>query len=63
MLCFGMVGDEFGRKRVMLAGVGVFCAGSVLSALAPNVGALIAGRAVMGLGAACCSAPGCCLPP
>ena len=57
MLGFGMVGDEFGRKRVMLAGVGMFCAGSVLSALAPNVGVLIAGRAVMGLGAAA-SEPG-----
>jgi EmrB/QacA subfamily drug resistance transporter len=54
MLAFGMVGDEFGRKRVMIIGVAIFCAGSVLSALAPNVGVLIAGRAVMGLGAAAC---------
>ena len=50
MLAFGMVGDEFGRKRVMLIGVGIFCAGSVLAALAPNIGVLIAARAVMGLG-------------
>jgi len=57
MLAFGMVGDEFGRKKVMLAGVAIFCAGSVLSALAPNIGLLIAGRAVMGLGAAA-SEPG-----
>jgi EmrB/QacA subfamily drug resistance transporter len=57
MLAFGMIGDEFGRKRVMLAGAGVFCAGSVLAALAPNTGVLIAGRAVMGLGAAA-SEPG-----
>jgi MFS family permease len=57
MLAFGMVGDEFGRKRVMLIGVGIFCAGSVLSALAPNVQTLIAGRAIMGLGAAA-SEPG-----
>ena len=57
MLAFGMVGDEFGRKKVMLIGVGIFCAGSVLSALAPNAGVLIAGRAVMGLGAAA-SEPG-----
>lgn len=54
MLAFGMVGDEFGRKRVMIIGVAIFCAGSVLSALAPNVGVLIAGRAVMGFGAAAC---------
>jgi EmrB/QacA subfamily drug resistance transporter len=57
MLAFGMVGDEFGRKKVMLTGAGIFCAGSVLSALAPNIGLVIAGRAVMGLGAAA-SEPG-----
>jgi EmrB/QacA subfamily drug resistance transporter len=57
MLACGMIGDELGRKKVMLAGAGVFCAGSVLCALAPNVQVLIAGRAVMGLGAAA-SEPG-----
>ena len=57
MLTFGTLGDLFGRKRVMLCGVAVFCAGSVLAALAPNVDLLIAGRAVMGLGAAA-SEPG-----
>jgi EmrB/QacA subfamily drug resistance transporter len=57
MLACGMIGDELGRKKVMLAGVGVFCAGSVVCALAPNVGVLIAGRAVMGMGAAA-SEPG-----
>ena len=57
MLAFGMVGDEFGRKRVMVTGVAVFCAGSVVCGLAPNVQVLIAGRAVMGVGAAA-SEPG-----
>ncbi len=57
MLACGMIGDEFGRKKVMLSGVAVFCAGSVLAALAPTTGVLIAGRAVMGLGAAA-SEPG-----
>jgi EmrB/QacA subfamily drug resistance transporter len=57
MLGFGMVGDEFGRKRVMIIGILIFLAGSVLSALAPNTGVLIAGRAVMGFGAAA-SEPG-----
>src|SRR5436189_561717 len=57
MLACGMIGDELGRKKVMLAGAGVFCAGSVLCALAPNAQVLIAGRAVMGLGAAA-SEPG-----
>ncbi|HWN61293.1 MAG TPA: MFS transporter, partial [Streptosporangiaceae bacterium] len=57
MLACGMIGDELGRKKVMLTGAGVFCAGSVLCALAPDVQVLIAGRAVMGLGAAA-SEPG-----
>jgi EmrB/QacA subfamily drug resistance transporter len=57
MLAFGMVADEFGRKKVMLIGVAIFCAGSVLAALAPNSGVLIAARAVMGFGAAA-SEPG-----
>jgi EmrB/QacA subfamily drug resistance transporter len=57
MLACGMIGDEFGRKLVMLCGAGVFCGGSLMSALAPNIGLLIAGRAIMGLGAAA-SEPG-----
>jgi EmrB/QacA subfamily drug resistance transporter len=57
MLACGMIGDEFGRKLLMLSGAGVFLAGSVLSALAPSPGVLIAGRVVMGLGAAA-SEPG-----
>jgi EmrB/QacA subfamily drug resistance transporter len=57
MLACGMIGDELGRKRVMLTGAGIFCAGSVLCALAPNPQTLIAGRAIMGLGAAA-SEPG-----
>jgi EmrB/QacA subfamily drug resistance transporter len=60
MLAFGMVGDEFGRKRVMLIGIVIFCGGSVMCALASGPDAiplLIAGRAVMGFGAAA-SEPG-----
>ena len=57
MLACGMIGDELGRKAVMLAGAGVFCAGSVICAVASSPAMLIAGRAVMGLGAAA-SEPG-----
>jgi EmrB/QacA subfamily drug resistance transporter len=57
MLLCGSLSDRFGRKTVMLAGIVVFSAGSLLGALAPNVGTLIAGRAVMGVGAAA-SEPG-----
>ncbi|MEC3918914.1 MFS transporter [Nocardia sp. CDC160] len=57
MLAAGSLGDRWGRKRVMVAGLAIFCVGSVLSALATSVPLLIAGRAVMGLGAAA-SEPG-----
>lgn len=57
MLACGMIGDELGRKIVMLVGAGVFCGGALLCAVAKNVDVLIAGRAVMGLGAAA-SEPG-----
>ncbi len=57
MLSFGTVGDLFGRKKVMLTGVAVFCAGSVIAAVAPDTDVLIAGRVVMGIGAAA-SEPG-----
>ncbi len=57
MLSFGTIGDLLGRKKVMLAGVAVFCAGSVIAATAPDPRFLIAGRVVMGIGAAA-SEPG-----
>jgi EmrB/QacA subfamily drug resistance transporter len=57
MLTGGTLGDLFGRKRVMLAGVAIFCAGSVVAALAQSSGVLIAARIVMGVGAAA-SEPG-----
>ncbi|MRH89621.1 MFS transporter [Nocardia sp. SYP-A9097] len=57
MLTAGSLGDRWGRKRVMIAGLVVFAAGSALSAFATSVAVLIAGRAVMGLGAAA-SEPG-----
>ncbi len=57
MLAGGTLGDALGRKKVMLAGVAVFCAGSVVAATATNVNWLIAGRVIMGLGAAA-SEPG-----
>lgn len=54
MLFAGAIGDRWGRKRMMLIGLAIFLGGSLLAALAPTVGMLIAGRAVMGVGAAAC---------
>jgi EmrB/QacA subfamily drug resistance transporter len=51
MLAAGVIGDRFGRKRLLLAGLVVFLAASVWCALSASAGELIAARAVMGLGA------------
>jgi len=52
MLMAGSLGDNFGRKKVMLVGVGIFCAGSVVCALATSPDVLVIGRVIMGVGAA-----------
>ncbi|MDV7354395.1 MDR family MFS transporter [Rhodococcus oxybenzonivorans] len=48
---YGKLADIFGRKPVMLLGIGLFALGSVLCGLAWSMPALIAFRAVQGLGA------------
>ena len=48
----GRLGDLIGRRRLLLAGIFLFTMASVLCALAPTLGLLIAARALQGLGAA-----------
>ena len=54
---FGTLSDIYGRRATIVTSMSLFIVGSVLCAVAPNVQTLIAGRAVMGLGAAA-SEPG-----
>ncbi|MFF8829226.1 MFS transporter [Streptomyces sp. NPDC015131] len=52
MLLGGRAADLFGRKRMFLAGLGLFTAASVAGGLATEGWQLLAARAVQGLGAA-----------
>ncbi|MDN3028137.1 DHA2 family efflux MFS transporter permease subunit [Streptomyces sp. S.PB5] len=52
MLPAGLLGDRFGRRRMLVTGLVVFLAGSLFGALAGDVTAVIAARAAMGVGAA-----------
>jgi EmrB/QacA subfamily drug resistance transporter len=52
LIVSGKVADQLGRRRMFLAGVGVFGIGSLLCALAPGLWPLVAGRVVQGIGGA-----------
>lgn len=47
----GRLGDMVGRKRLLLAGLGLFVTASALCSVSPWLGLLIAARAAQGLGA------------
>ena len=52
LLTGAALGDRFGRKRMFSLGLGIFTVASAAAALAPSMGALIAARAVQGVGGA-----------
>jgi len=52
LLAVGSLADRVGRKKVFLAGLVIFAAGSVWAAYSGSVGMLIAARAGMGIGGA-----------
>jgi EmrB/QacA subfamily drug resistance transporter len=52
ILLGGSLGDRYGRRRVFVVGVAVFTAASLLCAMAPNAGVLVAARLVQGIGGA-----------
>ncbi len=53
LLLAGTLGDRFGRRRVLLVGLGIFMAGSIGAVFASGAEVLTACRAVMGIGGAC----------
>jgi EmrB/QacA subfamily drug resistance transporter len=52
LFTFGVIGDRFGRKRMLMIGLGLFGIGSLLSAYSHSPDQLIFARAAMGLGGA-----------
>ncbi len=47
---YGKLSDIYGRRAMLLAAVGLFVAGSILCAVAPNMMTLILGRGLQGIG-------------
>ena len=56
LLISGRLGDAIGRRRVFLAGLGLFTAASLAGGLAESAGMLVAARFVQGVGGALASA-------
>ncbi len=52
LLVGGALGDRYGRRRVFVVGVVWFALSSLVCAVAPDAGSLIAGRALQGVGGA-----------
>src|SRR3984957_2741108 len=52
ILLGGSLGDRYGRRRIFVFGTGLFTIASLLCAVAPNAGLLVAARLVQGIGGA-----------
>lgn len=52
LFTWGVLGDRYGRRRILILGLVLFAAASVLSAFARSPEQLIAARALMGVGGA-----------
>src|SRR5271169_2135940 len=52
LLTAAAFGERFGRRRTFMTGIAVFTTASALAAIAPNIGFLIAARALQGAGGA-----------
>lgn len=55
LLTWGKLSDEFGRKRIFIAGISLFVVGSIIDGFSQNLSQMLAGRALQGFGAAMAS--------
>ncbi len=49
-LVFGTLSDSFGRKPIVLVGVGIFIIASIICVIAPNLEVMLLGRVLQGIG-------------
>jgi EmrB/QacA subfamily drug resistance transporter len=55
LLTWGKLGDEFGRKRILVGGVAIFVLGSIIDGVSANLSQMLIGRTIQGFGAAMAS--------
>jgi EmrB/QacA subfamily drug resistance transporter len=55
LLTWGKLGDEFGRKRILMGGIAIFVLGSVIDGLSGNLTTMLVGRTIQGFGGAMAS--------
>src|SRR6267378_3221726 len=55
LLTWGKLSDEFGRKRIFVAGISLFIVGSIVDGFSQDLTQILAGRVLQGFGAAMAS--------
>ncbi|HEX4921409.1 MAG TPA: MFS transporter, partial [Candidatus Bathyarchaeia archaeon] len=55
LLTWGKLGDQFGRKRIFMAGISLFVLGSIIDGISTDLTQMLAGRIIQGFGAAMAS--------
>lgn len=52
MLVMGLIGDRFGRRKMLIAGLGLFAVGAIIGTLVDSVTGVMLARVIMGVAAA-----------
>lgn len=55
LLTWGRLGDEFGRKKILMSGIAIFVFGSIIDGFSGNLSQMLVGRTIQGFGGAMAS--------